>query len=66
MITAWKNSQKAEGVDEIFYPGEKEERHHLNAITEGLALADDTLDRLISFAHNLGISITLDDLLIQE
>jgi len=63
MINAWKNSQKAEGVSEIFYPGEKEERHRLKAIAEGLALADDTLDRLIPFAHHLGVNITLDDLL---
>jgi LDH2 family malate/lactate/ureidoglycolate dehydrogenase len=63
MINAWKNSQKAEGVSEIFYPGEKEERHRLKAIAEGLALAADTLDRLIPFAHHLGVNITLDDLL---
>jgi len=65
MITAWKNSQKAEGVAEIFYPGEKEERHHLNAIAHGLDLADDTVERLISFAQEQGLKITLDDLLTQ-
>jgi LDH2 family malate/lactate/ureidoglycolate dehydrogenase len=66
MITAWKNSQKAEGVDEIFYPGEKEERHHLNAIAHGLDLADDTVERLLSFAQEQGLKITLDDLFIQD
>ena len=66
MITAWKNSQKAEGVDEIFYPGEKEERHLLNAMTHGLDLADDTVERLLSYAQEQGLKISLDDLLTQE
>ena len=66
MITSWKDSQKAEGVSEIFYPGEKEERHKSKAISQGLELANDTLDRLLSFASQLGIETKLDDLLFHQ
>ena len=66
MINNWKSSQKAEGVSEISYPGEKEERHSLNAVSQGLLLASDTLERLLSFASQHGIKTTLDDLLAQD
>ena len=66
MISVWKDSQRADGVSEIFYPGEKEERHHISGITHGLELAEDTLDRLLSFAGQHGIKASPDALLFKR
>ena len=66
MISVWKDSQRADGVYEIFYPGEKEERHHISGITHGLELAEDALDRLLSFAGQHGIKASPDALLFKR
>ena len=58
LIQQWKTSQKAEGVAEIYYPGEKEYRHREDAERNGLCLAHDTLSNLVRFAQDCGIDVT--------
>lgn len=66
MITSWKNSPKAEGVDEIFYPGELEYRHYKNALQNGLLLPEDTLSHLLAFAQARDIKTQLSDIAFQN
>lgn len=60
LIEQWKTSQKADGVTEIYYPGEKEHRHRQEAEQNGLFLADDTLSNLVRFAQDCGLKVTAD------
>ena len=61
-IQSWKNSQKAEGVAEIYYPGELEYLHRKSAEAQGVKLADDTLSNLLTFAKTYGLTITAEAL----
>ena len=62
MISRWKDSQKITGVEDIFYPGEKEYRHQCTAEQEGLLLAEDTVSHLLEFAKDCGVPTNLDAL----
>jgi len=57
-IQSWKNSQKAEGVAEIYYPGELEYLHRKSAEAQGVKLADETLSNLLTYAKTCGLTIT--------
>jgi LDH2 family malate/lactate/ureidoglycolate dehydrogenase len=53
-VDALKSSPLAEGVDEVFYPGEKEVRTQERQLKEGLFLPTDTLaglDEVAALAH---------------
>ena len=62
MITSWKQSQCADGVDEIFYPGEKEYNHFQSTQKNGLFLPEETLKDLFAYAGECGLPITLANL----
>ena len=64
MIKGWKDSQKLEHVETIFYPGEKEYLHHQQALEDGIGLAPDTISNLFDFARQCGLDPTLDTLKI--
>lgn len=62
MIRAWKHSRKAEGVQDIYYPGELEYLHRKSAEQHGLKLAEESLLNLIEFAKHCGLSQKISDL----
>ena len=62
MIATWKASQTKSGVCEIFYPGEKEHRHHLGCLSEGLKLHADIVSNLVSLAKTSGLPLSEEDL----
>lgn len=62
MITSWKQSQCADGVNEIFYPGEKEYNHFQSTQKNGLFLPEETLKDLFAYAGECGLPITLANL----
>jgi LDH2 family malate/lactate/ureidoglycolate dehydrogenase len=54
-IATIKSAPRAEGVDEIFYPGEKEARAHERQSKEGLLLPADTIAGLDDVAAQAGM-----------
>lgn len=56
LIASMKDTPRAPGIDEIFYPGEVEARHDLRARHEGLDLPADVLRDLSEGAARLGIT----------
>lgn len=61
MISSWKQSQRAAGVEAIYYPGEKEHVHLKQVESDGLYLPDETITNLIQFADSCGVTITISD-----
>ena len=57
-IKSIKDSGQAKGVSEILMPGEPEFRTESEGLKEGIPLASNTVDELISLGQSLGISIT--------
>lgn len=51
-----KNSPKAEGVSEIFIPGEIEDRKYSKALQEGIELSDTVASELDGIAKELGLT----------
>jgi LDH2 family malate/lactate/ureidoglycolate dehydrogenase len=49
------NSQKAEGVDHIYYPGEIEEKHKQKSLIEGIQLDEALVNELSEIALKAGI-----------
>ena len=56
MIAGLKDTPRAPGVDEIFYPGEPEARHEAMALANGIELPETTADTLRSEARALGVT----------
>ena len=56
LIARMKNVPKAEGFEEIFYPGEMEARQDIENRKNGLALPTDTLSDLETLAKSLGLA----------
>jgi len=56
-IKSIKESGKARDVDEILMPGEPEFMTESEHLKEGIPLASNTVDELISLGQSLGISI---------
>ena len=56
-IKSIKDSGQAKGVSEILMPGEPEFRTESEGLKEGIPLASNTVDELISLGQSLGISI---------
>jgi LDH2 family malate/lactate/ureidoglycolate dehydrogenase len=54
-IETLKAVPRAEGVDEVFYPGEKEARAHAQQLKEGILLPADTLAGLDQVAREAGV-----------
>jgi LDH2 family malate/lactate/ureidoglycolate dehydrogenase len=54
-----KSVPTAQGVDEVFYPGEIEARNDAKNRAEGLALPDDTLADLKRIAKETGLEAKL-------
>ena len=54
-ITAIKASGAADGVDEIFMPGEIEFRTEQRYLKEGVPLAPATVEELTELARRLGL-----------
>ena len=59
MIAQWKASQKQADTDEIYYPGEKENRHYEECQKHGLMLAEDTVLNLHALAESCGLRLNL-------
>jgi len=57
LVEQLKAPPRAEGVDEIFYPGEIEARNAERAAREGLTLPAKTVDDLRSLAQELGVEL---------
>jgi len=55
MIAGLKATPLADGIDEIFYPGEIEARNDAQNRRDGIALPDDTVADLLRLADELGI-----------
>jgi LDH2 family malate/lactate/ureidoglycolate dehydrogenase len=58
-IAEIKSGPRAQGFDEIYYPGEIEARNDLTNRREGLLLADDTLADLSRIANETGLTARL-------
>ena len=62
-MEAWvaeiKSVPRAQGVDEIFYPGEMEARSGERLRREGIELPDDTVDDLERLARECGLAAAL-------
>ncbi|MDR5759547.1 Ldh family oxidoreductase [Caballeronia sp. LZ035] len=56
-VEALKSAPRAEGADEIFYPGEKEVRTQESQLEQGLYLPADTLKGLDDVASQAGVSM---------
>ncbi|KMZ12250.1 Malate dehydrogenase [Candidatus Burkholderia humilis] len=54
-VDALESAPLAEGVDEVFYPGEKEARAHHRQLKEGLFLPADTVAGLDEVAALAGV-----------
>ena len=59
MAAAIKTSPKMSGVDEIFVPGELEERRRREGERIGVPLAQSTIDMLTDLAQASGVAISL-------
>ena len=57
-IKSIKESGKAKNIEEILMPGEPEFRTESEGLKEGIPLASNTVDELISLGQSLGISIS--------
>ncbi len=57
LIATMKDAPRAEGVAEIFYPGEMEARHDTRARAEGLRLPADVACDLAQGAARLGVAL---------
>ena len=58
MIDEIKSSNKAEGVDEIYYPGEIEKNRMQVCLDNGVIdIADDTYEAIVRTANKLGVKI---------
>lgn len=55
LIEQLKQTSKAEGFQEILYPGEIEERLSRQNRREGLPLTEDVITQLNQFSHSLGL-----------
>ena len=64
MIAIWKASQLQADFNEVFYPGEKEYRHHQECLEKGLMLPTDTLTSLVSLANSGGLPLSVNDLCV--
>jgi len=64
MIAGLKETPRADGTDEIFYPGEIEARNDAKHRREGLVLPADTLADLATLAGELGLGGMWSDLKI--
>ncbi|GAB3617261.1 Ldh family oxidoreductase [Okibacterium endophyticum] len=60
LIRLTKSVPLAAGVDEVFYPGELEDRAYARASTEGVFLPAKTVNELRVLAADAGIEFTLD------
>lgn len=56
LIAAMKSAPRADGVAEIFYPGEVEARHEAEARRQGIALPEDVRRDLAEGAARLGLA----------
>lgn len=56
LVEGLKSVPRAPGVDEIFYPGEREARAEEAARKEGIVIPDDTLAELDAGARELGVT----------
>ena len=59
-----KNSQKREGVQEIFVPGEIEYNNHERQTKEGLFISDGIAGKIRSALEQTGITAKLEDIAI--
>jgi LDH2 family malate/lactate/ureidoglycolate dehydrogenase len=59
MIDQAKGSERAEGVDEIFVPGEMEMRARERNLREGVPLLPSTYKMLLDYAQEAGMETTL-------
>lgn len=57
LVTAMKGLPRVEGVDELFVPGEPEERVHRERIEHGIPLPDGTRDKLSEVAEKFGLAV---------
>ena len=56
-LTEWiKSSEKLPGVDEVFAPGEFEERNREQRMRDGIPIEQKTWDRLVEAAASHGVS----------
>ncbi|MYE88316.1 Ldh family oxidoreductase, partial [Candidatus Poribacteria bacterium] len=56
-LTEWiKSSEKLPGVDEVFAPGEFEERSREQRMRDGIPIEEKTWDRLVEAAASHGVS----------
>ncbi len=56
-LTEWiKSSEKLPGVDEVFAPGEFEERSREQRLKEGIPIEEATWNRLVETAESYGVS----------
>ena len=55
LIESIKSAQRAEGVEEVFYPGELEAQAEERNRADGVAIPADTLAELNAGARELGI-----------
>ncbi len=58
-IDELKSAPRAQGTEQIFYPGEIEARNDLKNRSEGLVLAEDTLTDLTRIASDLNLDLDL-------
>lgn len=57
LIREIRESPKAKGSDRIYLPGEMEWERRERALTEGMALPEDVIDRLMGMAEDIGLDM---------
>ena len=57
LIREIRNSPKARGAERIRLPGEMEWEYHERAVTEGMVLPEDVVDRLAGLAEDIGLNM---------
>ena len=55
-----KDTPKAAGFDEIFYPGELEHLRTQKGLAEGIAVEDGTWEKLVALAKEYGVAEQLE------
>ena len=60
LIDCLKSLPKADGVDEIFVPGELEDRCYDERIQNGIPLPEGTVSRLLEVAERFGVEFPID------
>lgn len=60
LIDLTKNVPRAVGVDEVFYPGELEDRAHVRSAADGVFLPAKTVNELRALAADAGVEFALD------